>query len=130
MEFIPESKNDFNSEVYRLKDKSEGKQAKEKAQEQAEEQVQPRTVSIIDTQQELTAAIKHIAAGNNHYLAIRKDGTLWAWGGKEKGQLGYGTIITRHTRVQVLIYVIAVAAGSERLIVLGEDGTLWTWGNN
>lgn len=35
-----------------------------------------------------------VAAGNRHYLAIREDSTLWAWGGNTHGQLGNGTTST------------------------------------
>jgi alpha-tubulin suppressor-like RCC1 family protein len=31
------------------------------------------------------------AVGANHVLALRDDGTLWAWGGNDSGQIGNGT---------------------------------------
>lgn len=30
-----------------------------------------------------------VAAGSNHILALRKDGTVWSWGENKQGQLGY-----------------------------------------
>ena len=33
-----------------------------------------------------------IAAGYYHSLALKKDGTIWAWGNNEYGQLGDGTL--------------------------------------
>src|SRR5260370_26775901 len=33
-----------------------------------------------------------IAAGDNHSLAIKADGTLWAWGRNDFGQLGLGHV--------------------------------------
>ncbi|WP_371876541.1 RCC1 domain-containing protein, partial [Pyxidicoccus fallax] len=32
-----------------------------------------------------------VAAGDRHSLALRADGTVWAWGGNANGQLGDGT---------------------------------------
>src|SRR3712207_128588 len=37
-----------------------------------------------------TACTSH-AAGNHHSLWLRPDGTVWAWGSNEVGQLGDGT---------------------------------------
>lgn len=34
---------------------------------------------------------KAVSAGTNHSLALKSDGTLWAWGGNSSGQLGFGT---------------------------------------
>ena len=36
--------------------------------------------------------IKTIAAGDNHTVALKTDGSLWAWGGNDSGQLGDGTV--------------------------------------
>ena len=33
-----------------------------------------------------------IAAGNFHNVAIKSDGSLWAWGDNQYGQLGDGTL--------------------------------------
>lgn len=42
-----------------------------------------------------------IAAGAYHSLALTKDGTVWAWGRNNRGQLGDGTKERRATPVQV-----------------------------
>lgn len=42
-----------------------------------------------------------VAAGGGHSLALKKDGTLWAWGWNEYGQLGDGSTTNRNTPVQV-----------------------------
>ena len=41
-----------------------------------------------------------------HSLAIRSDGTLWAWGGNTAGQLGDGSIINRLAPVQGLTSMV------------------------
>ena len=41
-----------------------------------------------------------IAAGETHSMALRSDGTVWAWGYNGYGQLGDGTTDTRTTRTR------------------------------
>ena len=81
--------------------------------------------------QNLTDVIA-IAAGGGHSVALREDGTVWAWGTNPNGQLGDGTTTRRTTPVQVqnLENVTAIAAGAGHSIALREDGTVWTWGWN
>jgi hypothetical protein len=78
------------------------------------------------------AGLTAIAAGAGHNLALRSDGTVWAWGNNGTGQLGDGTTTNRFTPVQVpgLNSVIAVAAGWARSLALRSDGTVWAWGEN
>ncbi|MTI55396.1 S-layer homology domain-containing protein [Geosporobacter ferrireducens] len=73
-----------------------------------------------------------VAAGNNHSLGLKGDGTVWAWGNNENGRLGDGTTANSNTPVQVsnLTDVIAVAAGNGHSIALKADGTVWSWGKN
>jgi len=42
-----------------------------------------------------------LVAGGNHTVTIKKDGTLWAWGLNQDGQLGNGTNKNSHTPVQI-----------------------------
>ena len=37
------------------------------------------------------AQLKAIAGGDTHSLALKDDGTVWAWGDNRYGQLGNGT---------------------------------------
>jgi len=73
-----------------------------------------------------------VAAGGNHTIALRSDGTVWAWGSNQHGELGDGTDINRATpvKVQGLNNITAVAAGFDHTAVLRQDGTVWTWGRN
>lgn len=71
-----------------------------------------------------------IAAGGNHTLQIRADGTLWAWGRNDRGQLGDGTTIDHTAPVQIASGYAQVAAGFDHTVAIKTDGTLWAWGNN
>ncbi|MCL2679509.1 MAG: RCC1 repeat-containing protein, partial [Dehalococcoidia bacterium] len=74
-----------------------------------------------------------ISAGELHSLALKSDGTVWAWGYNGSGQLGDGTTTNRSTPVQVsgLTNVIAITGGCEyHSLALKSDGTVWAWGNN
>ncbi|MBI3043630.1 MAG: fibronectin type III domain-containing protein, partial [Betaproteobacteria bacterium] len=68
---------------------------------------------------------------NSHSLAVRSDGTVWAWGANGSGQLGDGTTTNRTAPVQVvgLTNAVAVAAGVTHSLVLRTDGTVWKWGS-
>jgi alpha-tubulin suppressor-like RCC1 family protein len=78
------------------------------------------------------STVTAIAAGNSHSLALRDDGTVWAWGYNYDGQLGDGTGMTRNTPVQVpgLTGVIAIGAGNSFSMAVKADGSVWTWGAN
>jgi alpha-tubulin suppressor-like RCC1 family protein len=73
-----------------------------------------------------------IAAGDYHTVALKTDGTVWAWGRNYSGQLGDGTTTDSATPVQVsdLTDVIAIAAGDYHTVAIKTDGTVWAWGSN
>ncbi|MBO7743100.1 hypothetical protein I8J29_02755 [Paenibacillus sp. MWE-103] len=78
------------------------------------------------------SSVVAIAAGNNHNLAVKSDGTVWSWGQNQFGALGDGSTTARYTPVQVqgLSSVIDVAAGERHSLALKSDGTVWGWGSN
>ena len=77
-----------------------------------------------------------IAAGYGHTVALKGDGTVWAWGRNDTGQVGNGTRTQQNTPVQVkgqdgtgyLTNVTAIAAGWYHTLALKPDGTAWGWG--
>ncbi len=76
------------------------------------------------------AEMQRLAAGGFHSLAIKTDGSLWAWGANGAGQLGDGTTTGRLTPIQILTGVAAVAARADHTLALKTDGSLWAWGAN
>jgi alpha-tubulin suppressor-like RCC1 family protein len=73
-----------------------------------------------------------VSAGGGHSMGIKADGTLWAWGWNNYGQLGDGTNTDRNTPVQVGsdTYWTDVSAGGYHSMGIKADGTLWAWGWN
>ena len=61
---------------------------------------------------------------------IKTDGTLWAMGNNDFGQLGDGTTTSRSTPVQVASGVASVSAGAGHTMFIKTDGTLWAMGEN
>lgn len=73
-----------------------------------------------------------VACGYEFTVAIKSNGTLWAWGRNEQGQLGDGTIINRSVPVQIgnENNWLSITCGDYRSIAIKKDGTLWAWGSN
>ena len=74
-----------------------------------------------------------VSAGVYHTAAIKSDGTLWAWGGNEDGQLGDGSTNDSAVPVNVLNSPTpwsSVTAGWSHTSAIRSDGTLWSWGSN
>lgn len=77
-------------------------------------------------------AVTRLAAGYEHVLALRNDGTILAFGFNSSGQLGDGTDEARTAPAPVigLANATAIAAGQHHSLALRADGTVWAWGNN
>lgn len=73
-----------------------------------------------------------IAAGDSHSLALKADGSLYAFGQNSSGQLGVGDVDSspNPTPEQVMTDVAAIAAGELFSLVLKTDGSLWSFGSN
>lgn len=69
--------------------------------------------------------------GASHTLSIKTDGTLWAWGLNNHGQLGDNTRVTKSSPIQIgaLTSWTKVALGGGHTIAVRNNNTLWTWGN-
>ncbi len=65
---------------------------------------------------EVTNAVA-VAAGAQHNLALRRDGTIVAWGAADQTNIPTG-----------LASVVAIAAGSDHSVALKADGTVVAWG--
>ncbi|WP_147443465.1 RCC1 domain-containing protein [Corallococcus sicarius] len=88
--------------------------------------------SILPVQATILSGVKSVHATVDSSLALRTDGTVWAWGGNSEGVLGNGTTLASATPVQVvgLTGVTALATGRNHVLALKSNGTVWAWGDN
>ncbi len=93
------------------------------------------TPTSVPTPQQVVglAQVVAIASGTFHNLALQADGTVWAWGNDDFGQLGDGTVGTPSTvataqPVSGLSGVIAIASGTYHSVAMKADGSVYAWG--
>ena len=81
-----------------------------------------------------------IAAGWEHTVVLKGDGTLWAWGRNTYGQLGYDTTTDADTGYTDISRIpqrigadddwVAVTSGMDHSLAVKSDGSLYAWGYN
>lgn len=75
-----------------------------------------------------------VSVGQKHVIALKTDGTIWAWGynGVYSPALGLGDILSRSSPVQIGAGTnwSKISAGHGHSAAIKTDGTLWTWGEN
>ena len=73
-----------------------------------------------------------VYAGELHSMAIKTNGTLWAWGTNAWGYLGDGTQTSRNSPVQIGAGTdwASIALGDRHSLGIKTNGTLWAWGYN
>jgi len=76
-----------------------------------------------------------VSCGGGHVLARKADGSLWAWGGNQWGELGlgdsgYGNMRTTPTRVGTGTDWATMSCGTGFTLACKADGSLWAWGDN
>jgi alpha-tubulin suppressor-like RCC1 family protein len=73
-----------------------------------------------------------VSAGSFHSLAVRTNGTLWAWGFNTYGRLGDNTVVSKSSPVSVVggfTDWCQASAGSSFSLAIRTNGTLWAWGS-
>jgi hypothetical protein len=86
-----------------------------------------------------------VSVKGEHALALARDGSVYAWGRGDAGQLGIGALPTVNyrtrsaqvenfvpypVRIPGLTDVVAVSAGTMHSLALLKDGTVRAWGQN
>jgi alpha-tubulin suppressor-like RCC1 family protein len=97
----------------------------------------PENYHLIPTLVHNLVQVVAIAAGDNHHMALRADGTVWTWGIGDLGENGTGQLLNQASHeilpVQIpgLDHVIAIDGRGQNLsLALKDDGTVWAWGSN
>ena len=93
------------------------------------------SVSVGGDSQETSPHNIHHQNGHvsGYTLAIKSNGTLWAWGDSTYGQLGTANNEDNNTDpVQVGSNTnwVSVSTGDHHAVAIRSDGTLWAWGEN
>jgi len=83
--------------------------------------------------------IQAVGGGSDFSLALGTDGSVWAWGDDQYGQLGRNTR-NQDSRSPVQVLgpsgstalggINAIAGGDEFALALGTDGRVWAWGRS
>src|SRR5947209_17253091 len=73
-----------------------------------------------------------VSAGDMDGLALRSDGTVWAWGTNRIGELGVGTTASTLFPMHVsrMSNIVGIAAGPLHSLAVQSNGTVWAWGTN
>jgi alpha-tubulin suppressor-like RCC1 family protein len=98
------------------------------------DQTPPTEVVLPATPHSTSPEIVSLAAGQDFFLALMRDGSVLSWGTNLDGQLGLGFTSgpTEPTLVRFPeeITIKSLHAGCSHSAALAEDGRLFTWGCN
>ena len=97
---------------------------------------QPQPIDVSTSHQTgfsviMSSGAKAVTTGDAHSVVLKQDGSVWAMGRNDNGQLGDGSRTDQGAFVKVMPSgAAAVAAGGYHSIVLKQDGSLWATGWN
>ncbi|AEC01296.1 fimbrillin family protein [Parasphaerochaeta coccoides] len=82
--------------------------------------------------------VEAVSAGDYHTMILKEDGTLWATGWDQDGQLGINSITTytgiptkvTNTNIGEIPIIRSVATGSRHTMLVSTDDRLWGTGRN
>jgi len=81
--------------------------------------------------------VTSLASGDSYSMALKQNGTVWAWGENDYGQLGpsgptNGKDPYTYTPVEVqgLPPIQELIAGGNNGVALDDSGNVWEWGRN
>jgi alpha-tubulin suppressor-like RCC1 family protein len=71
---------------------------------------------------------------NGQTIAILANGSVWAWGDNDRGQLGDGTRVSSEVPLRVHVpdgvSFVKVSSGGYASYAIDRTGRLWAWGDN
>ncbi|MCL2082455.1 MAG: hypothetical protein FWH04_04365 [Oscillospiraceae bacterium] len=78
-------------------------------------------------------SISQNSGSSHHYMAIKTDGSLWAWGNNYHGQVSSNKKVIGEplpVRFGTDTGWVSASAGGYSSFALKDDGTIWSWGEN
>ncbi|MBO3735699.1 RCC1 domain-containing protein [Glycomyces niveus] len=88
----------------------------------------------VEVQLPAGTTVTAIEAGAGHSLALTAEGTVFAWGDNDFGQVGDGTTTERTTPVEIPLpddaTATMIAGGDDHSLALTSSGELLAWGYN
>lgn len=97
------------------------------------------TDSAVPVHVELPAGVRQVFQGgsgpkNGQTVAILTNGSVWAWGENDRGQLGNGTRVSSDVPLRVEVpkgvTFLRVSSGGYASYAIDRSGRLWAWGDN
>ncbi|MEK7412854.1 MAG: RCC1 repeat-containing protein, partial [Planctomycetota bacterium] len=93
------------------------------------------TTSPVTSPTTVVGGLKYraVCGGGLHSMAIRDDGTVWAWGWDTYGQLGDDAPLTSQSspvQVATINNALSLAAGYFHSIAVLANGNVYTWGRD
>ena len=97
------------------------------------------TDSAVPVHVELPAGVRQVFQGgsgpkNGQSVAILANGSVWAWGENDRGQLGNGTRVSSDVPLRVEVpkgvTFVRVSSGGYASYAIDRSGQLWAWGDN
>jgi alpha-tubulin suppressor-like RCC1 family protein len=97
------------------------------------------TDSAVPVPVTLPAAVRQVFQGgsgakNGQTVAILANGSVWAWGDNDRGQLGVGTKVSSEVPLRVEVpngvTFVKVSSGGYASYAIDRSGRLWAWGDN
>ncbi len=74
--------------------------------------------------------VSNVSIGKNYIEYVKTDGSLWAFGSNNYGQLGDGTSNNASSPRKIMDGVSVVKSAPETTFALKENGSVWSWGRN
>lgn len=93
------------------------------------------TILMSNTPVEITGLsniIRVASNGSGHSLALKNDGSVWAWGNNDHGQLGDGTYVNKDLPFMIALpaNIKAIGVGEDISFAIRSDGIVFAWGWN
>jgi len=95
--------------------------------------------SAVPVEVALPDAVRHVFQGgsgakNGQSVAILANGSVWAWGSNDRGQLGVGTRVSSDVPLRVDVpkgvTFVKIGSGGFASYAIDRSGQLWAWGDN